>query len=116
MDRATLNELKERLLALKNDLKNRINENAKRVQMYETGDEGDCSNAVSMKNTLYDLLERDRMTLIEVEEALYRIEKGTYGICEMCGEEIEIERMKAKPTARYCIKCRSVVESKRRMV
>lgn len=43
--------------------------------------------------------------LKEVNNTLDRIKKGTYGICESCGEKINDERLKANPTARLCIKC-----------
>lgn len=41
----------------------------------------------------------------EIENALSKIEKGTYGICEDQGEQISEERLAAYPAARYCIKC-----------
>ena len=44
--------------------------------------------------------------LKEVSDALKRIEKGAYGICENCGQEIDVERLRAYPAARTCIKCK----------
>jgi DnaK suppressor protein len=44
--------------------------------------------------------------LKNVIDALRRIEDGTYGICENCHEEIDIERLKIYPSARVCIKCK----------
>jgi len=43
--------------------------------------------------------------LVETKEALKRIEDGTYGICENCGKEIPIERLKAYPSAKTCMQC-----------
>lgn len=43
--------------------------------------------------------------LQEVLEALQRMEDGTYGICENCRQEIDLERLKANPAAKTCIKC-----------
>jgi DnaK suppressor protein len=43
--------------------------------------------------------------LKDVNDALERIKEGTYGICENCHEEIDIERLKIYPAARVCIKC-----------
>ncbi|XPV67963.1 MAG: RNA polymerase-binding protein DksA [Halarcobacter sp.] len=48
--------------------------------------------------------------LNEIEEALKRIEKGTYGICEMCDESIAIGRLRAKPFAKFCTPCREIYE------
>ncbi|MET0997559.1 MAG: TraR/DksA C4-type zinc finger protein [Marmoricola sp.] len=43
--------------------------------------------------------------LAEIDAALLRVEQGTYGICESCGEEVPAERLEARPTARTCIAC-----------
>lgn len=48
--------------------------------------------------------------LEEIESALKRIDKGTYGICEMCDEQIAIGRLRAKPFAKYCTPCREIHE------
>lgn len=48
--------------------------------------------------------------LKEIEEALKGIEKGTYGVCEMCDESIAIGRLRAKPFAKYCTPCREIHE------
>ncbi|MDR7482765.1 MAG: TraR/DksA C4-type zinc finger protein [Armatimonadota bacterium] len=45
--------------------------------------------------------------LTQVEEALSRIDDGTYGICELCGQPIHIERLRAIPYARLCIQCKA---------
>ena len=43
----------------------------------------------------------------EIEEALRRIDVGTYGVCEKCGEKIPKERLRALPYASLCVKCKS---------
>ncbi len=48
--------------------------------------------------------------LEEIEAALKRIDKGTYGVCEMCDESIAIGRLRAKPFAKYCTPCREIHE------
>ena len=63
-----------------------------------------------MATDLYDrefslgLAEGERERLYALDEALKRIDDGTYGICEICGEEISKGRLKVMPHARYCIK------------
>ncbi|MGE0084458.1 MAG: RNA polymerase-binding protein DksA [Desulfococcaceae bacterium] len=61
----------------------------------------------------YTLRMRDRESrLIEkIRQALRKIEDGNYGICEMCEEEISVERLKARPVARYCIQCKQKIET-----
>jgi RNA polymerase-binding transcription factor len=44
-------------------------------------------------------------TLDEVEDALAKLESGTYGVCESCGKPIAAARLEAKPAARLCIDC-----------
>ena len=46
-------------------------------------------------------------TLTEVEHALEKFDRGTYGTCENCGSEIPEARLEAKPAARLCINCAS---------
>jgi DnaK suppressor protein len=46
-------------------------------------------------------------TLEDVERALAKLEEGTYGRCESCGNEINPVRLEAMPAARYCINCAS---------
>lgn len=52
--------------------------------------------------------------LSEIEKALGKIKKGTYGICENCGQKIELPRLEAKPSAIYCLKCEKKIEAKNR--
>ncbi|MDQ4132218.1 MAG: TraR/DksA C4-type zinc finger protein [Actinomycetota bacterium] len=46
-------------------------------------------------------------SLDEVETALSKLETGTFGNCEGCGQPISVARLEAKPAARYCIDCAS---------
>jgi RNA polymerase-binding protein DksA len=48
--------------------------------------------------------------LMALEEALRRIDKGTYGVCEECDEKIPVRRLEAFLAARLCIKCQSKLE------
>ena len=48
-----------------------------------------------------------RETLQEIDDALAKMDDGSYGRCESCGGEISDARLEAKPAARYCIDCAS---------
>ena len=50
--------------------------------------------------------ERERGLLNKVEKSLEKIERGDYGKCESCGEEIGLERLRARPVADFCIDCK----------
>jgi DnaK suppressor protein len=51
--------------------------------------------------------ERDRLLLLSLREALARIERGCFGICESCGGAISIKRILANPAAAVCIECKA---------
>ena len=63
------------------------------------------------KEQLYSLCERDREALVRVEEALDKIKRKTYGICEECEEPIGEKRLEALPWVRLCISCQSRKEA-----
>lgn len=48
--------------------------------------------------------------LQEINFALGKIDNGTYGVCDMCEEDVGIQRLKVKPHAKYCIVCREIIE------
>lgn len=56
--------------------------------------------------------DRERKLLNKIREALEKIDNGTFGICEMCGEEISEARLKARPVTTYCIDCKMEQEKK----
>ena len=52
------------------------------------------------------LCNREALYMKKLEEALRRIEDGTFGECDDCGDDIEIRRLEARPTATLCVKCK----------
>ncbi|MEK6704604.1 MAG: TraR/DksA family transcriptional regulator [Bdellovibrionota bacterium] len=60
------------------------------------------------------LRNRENLYLKKINEALKRIEDGIFGQCEECGEEIELRRLEARPTATLCVSCKE--EQERREV
>ena len=56
------------------------------------------------------LRERERGLLSKINEALDKIERGVYGECENCGDQISLKRIKARPVAQLCIECKSEQE------
>jgi RNA polymerase-binding transcription factor DksA len=61
------------------------------------------------------LLSQEQDALYEIEEALKRIELGTYGVCEMSGKAIAHPRLEALPFARYTVECQSQLEKQNRV-
>jgi DnaK suppressor protein len=62
-------------------------------------------------STAFELGDRQYHLIDEIDDALSRIEDGTYGQCERCGKPISEERLKAMPTARYDAECQAAIEA-----
>ena len=85
---------------------------------------GDVSgHALHMADVATDMYDReftlglaanDREMLHQIDEALDRIEEGTYGLCVTCKKAIPVTRLKAIPHAQTCLKCQELLESKKR--
>jgi DnaK suppressor protein len=60
--------------------------------------------------------DREKKLMLKINQALTRIENGTYGICEVCGGEISIKRLKARPVTTCCIDCKNKMEAMERAV
>ncbi len=110
--------MNERLKSLKESLekeRDRILQEMKEKHSVDEivahGDLVDQSNDYSEREVLLGLAEHDRNRLLSINEALSKIEEGTYGVCAMCNEEIPEARLIAMPTAKYCIKCQSEAEN-----
>ncbi len=58
------------------------------------------------------LRNRETLFIKKIQDALKRIEEGTFGECEDCGEDIEIRRLEARPTATLCVSCKEEQERK----
>jgi RNA polymerase-binding transcription factor DksA len=52
--------------------------------------------------------------LADIEAALRRLERGSYGLCEQCRTAIPLERLEILPLSRYCMRCQHAVETQRR--
>ena len=75
----------------------------------------DQAAAEADKNFTIRLREREQKLLKKIDEALSRIENGTFGICEHCGEEISYKRLYARPVTTYCIECKTKQEEEEKL-
>jgi len=57
--------------------------------------------------------ERESQMVADIDQALLRIEEGTYGVCVRCGKTIDERRLEAVPTARYDAACQTEIEANR---
>ena len=58
----------------------------------------------------YRLSERESQLVADIDQALLRIDEGSYGVCARCGRDIPERRLDALPTARYDAECQSLIE------
>ncbi len=70
-------------------------------------DPADRASAESDRAFTLRIRDRERHLIRKIQAAIQRLEDGTYGICEECGEDISIPRLKARPVTKLCINCKS---------
>jgi RNA polymerase-binding protein DksA len=113
LDQKTLNELKEKLLQEQARIKDELgriakpDESGEYVTTFEDIGKDEDENATEVKDYTDNLAVESTLEkqLKEVQEALERMNNGTYGKCENCNAEIPVERLMAYPAAKTCIKC-----------
>lgn len=69
-------------------------------------DEMDLASSEYLQSFTFRLRGREKVFLDKIEKALRKIEDGSFGICEECGEEISIKRLEARPETTLCIRCK----------
>lgn len=76
---------------------------------YDTADlpdEVDLATSEAGQAMNLRLRDRERVLLKKIDKALKKMEEGEYGICELCGEEISVKRLEARPVTDLCIRCK----------
>jgi DnaK suppressor protein len=76
---------------------------------------GDQASAEIDRNFMLKLKGRERRLLKKIDEVLEKIDSGTYGICDVCGEEINIKRLEARPVTTMCIECKTEQEDEEKL-
>jgi len=113
MRKAFLKKARDTLTARKEQILKQLNEEVKEGKesaLDEGMDTYDLASEERTREINLILSDRDREKLQAIEEALERIRAGTYGICDMCEEEIAPERLEALPFTRLCVSCQSDLE------
>jgi RNA polymerase-binding protein DksA len=116
MTKAEIDHFRKRLLAMKRRISGDVSQLVDEAQRPIGGEaSGNLSDVpvhpadVSAENyeeeVTLDLIEGESRILKEIDDALARIENGTFGRCENCHQAIPKERLEAVPYARYCIRC-----------
>ena len=113
MNAKQINETRTRLEMESEKLKRSINRNraaADEITTENTEDEGDLATISHNKELLYNLHESDFARLRLINEAIKALDRGQYGECVRCGNEINEKRLLAVPWAALCIHCQEETE------
>ncbi|AEB09663.1 RNA polymerase-binding protein DksA [Desulfobacca acetoxidans] len=114
----------ERLAQFKEALEERLRELLGEADKTVTGmadaldsfpDPTDRASLETDRNFMLRIRDRERKLISKIKEALERIEDGTYGICEVCGEPIGEKRLLARPVTTLCIECKAHQEKLERL-
>jgi DnaK suppressor protein len=124
--RSRYNELKQMLLGRRRELQAQVHDKMRDVRatgevtkLSEVFDAGESSEADIQEDIELALIQMKSETLSRVDDALTRLEQGTYGNCFDCGEEIAEKRLRALPFAVRCKDCeeaREIAEQRERQV
>ncbi|HJE03367.1 General stress protein 16O [Aliarcobacter thereius] len=108
-----IDELKDILLSRKEVIFTNVKNSRDSIeQLKDQGmiDDLDYADFVSDSFTQGMIANHQLEELKQIEDALKKIKDGSYGICDMCGVNIPLGRLKAKPFAKFCTECRTVFE------
>jgi DnaK suppressor protein len=110
-DRA-LNEIKDNLVSDRDRLLSRAKKpnEIKEISSGTTGDEYDQAQNELLEAMALDLNNRDMGLLEKINTALDRFMDNSYGVCDSCGENIPLGRLKALPTSFLCVDCQESEE------
>jgi DnaK suppressor protein len=117
MDAKNLTKLKKKLLEERARLLNTATSSRKKdfsIATDDLADEADLTSIELSQGIVFTLREKEQRTMAEIDEALQRMEEGSYGLCEECETEIGAKRLEIFPTARLCITHQEEVEKKKK--
>src|SRR5438552_15696795 len=114
MDAKKIKDSRQRLSREYDNLIKSINRNriaAQEIQLENTEDEGDLATISHDRDLLYNLHEGGFSRLRFIQEALKALDRGQYGECVRCGNDINEKRLEAVPWATMCIRCQEETET-----
>ena len=113
LQKSKLKLYKQKLLEEKEKLMKEVKkrmEYGKETSRTEVMDSADQATNSYESELLYGLTDTERKHFNDIEDALERIKDGSFGICSSCENQIGIIRLKAVPSAKFCIKCKEKFE------
>ncbi len=115
MSKKFLNQLKTRLQTRRDYLLKEINLRLKEIKDsggYRLTDTADIASNIIGDDLVISVAQGEAKEIEQIDNALKKLKKGKYGICEICGKKINKERLRAIPFVNLCIKCKEAEERK----
>jgi len=105
--------LRQRLEKQRDEILNMYKQDLRAGQ--ESADDGtedivDRANNAYNRELMFSLSDTERNTLLQIENALRRMDDGSYGRCSNCGQNIALPRLEALHWARFCVDCQELAE------
>lgn len=115
MTRRNFKELKEKLEQQCQETRGFLSRLEIETRSLEQGipqDSADLSVLNLSQETLFEQASQRRQQLRRIEGALKRMERGSFGICQGCEQEIPLRRLDALPWTQYCLQCQQMIEQR----
>jgi DnaK suppressor protein len=109
MTKAQLKKFRELLETKRQDILKRAQQTLDQDMALDADDlpdEMDLASSEYLQSFTFRLRGREKMFLEKISKAVERIDDGTFGTCDECGEEISMKRLEARPETTLCIRCK----------
>jgi DnaK suppressor protein len=109
VNKATLKKFRTLLTDKRDEILKKAKQTLEQDMALDTDDlpdEMDLASSEYLQSFTFRLRGREKSFLDKIEKALKKIDEGTFGVCEECGEEISVKRLEARPETTLCIRCK----------
>ena len=109
VNKATLKKFRTLLTDKRDEILKKAKQTLEQDMTLDTddlSDEMDLASSEYLQSFTFRLRGREKSFLEKIEKGLRKIDEGTFGICEECGEEISVKRLEARPETTLCIRCK----------
>lgn len=116
MDQSKIENFRQTLVEQLRQRTANVRSKQERALEYGAADDGPKDSVdMSLQDVNQELAlrlgERESRMVADIDQALLRIEEGSYGTCTRCDKDIPLARLEALPTARHCAPCQEIIEA-----
>jgi DnaK suppressor protein len=109
MNKAQLKKFREQLEAKRDEIIKRAQQTLDQdmsLDVDDLPDEMDLASSEYLQSFTFRLRGREKVFLDKIQKALVKLDDGTFGVCDECGERISVKRLEARPETTLCIRCK----------